>query len=209
MRANGKNRGFTLIELLVVVGIISLLSSVIMAGVSQAKVRAQDTRRVQDLVQLRNALELYALSNGGNYVNVLVGQVPWNNVNSRSYTGGMPPICNAVPGGTSWPDLFKTSLNPYMPSLSIDPANGSTYCYAYVPNLNGKGAAVAAIRASDLKYVVAIVGSPDMSIVNTAVPGYRIGQLPINGGIYNDAGNIGQVLSGSFTTATFGGGSGS
>lgn len=58
---------FTLIELLVVIAIISLLSSVVFASVNSARVKARDSRRMQDVVQLRNALNLYASSNNGSY----------------------------------------------------------------------------------------------------------------------------------------------
>jgi len=59
--------GFTLIELLVVIAIIGLLSSIVFASLNKARAKARDSKRVQDLVQLRNALELYALSNNGLY----------------------------------------------------------------------------------------------------------------------------------------------
>ncbi len=57
-------KGFTLIELLVVIAIISLLSSIIFGSLQQARAKARDKKRIQDLVQLRNALELYREANG-------------------------------------------------------------------------------------------------------------------------------------------------
>ena len=57
-------RGFTLIELLVVISIISLLSSVVLSSLSSARMKARDARRMQDLIQIRNALEMYRLDNG-------------------------------------------------------------------------------------------------------------------------------------------------
>lgn len=60
-------RGFTLIELLVVVSIIGLLSSVVLASVVNARKSGQDSGRVQALVQVRNALELYYSNNGNQY----------------------------------------------------------------------------------------------------------------------------------------------
>src|SRR3989344_2432781 len=54
-----ESRGFTLIELLVVIAIIGLLSSVVLASLNGARVKARDARRVADLKQLQVALELY------------------------------------------------------------------------------------------------------------------------------------------------------
>ena len=58
------SQGFTLIELLVVVAIIGLLSSVVLSSLNSARVKARDTKRKEDMTQLRNALELYYSVNG-------------------------------------------------------------------------------------------------------------------------------------------------
>jgi len=71
--------GFTLIELLVVISIISLISSIVLVAVKNARDRAYDTRRLADLSSLQKAFELYyqdrqfyptytALTGGGNNV---------------------------------------------------------------------------------------------------------------------------------------------
>ncbi len=52
-------KGFTLIELLVVIAIIGILSSVVLASLNSARVKARDARRVADLKQIQVALELY------------------------------------------------------------------------------------------------------------------------------------------------------
>jgi general secretion pathway protein G len=52
-------KGFTLIELLVVIAIIGMISSVILASISNARKKANDARRLSDIKQLHNALALY------------------------------------------------------------------------------------------------------------------------------------------------------
>lgn len=56
-------RGFTLVELLVAVGIIGVLASVAMFSISEARAKARDTRRVQDVRVLSQALDIYATTN--------------------------------------------------------------------------------------------------------------------------------------------------
>ena len=67
MKIQTKESGFTLIELLVVVAIIGLLSSVVLTGLNSAKQKAEYQEFGSNLVQLRNALQLYATDNGGAY----------------------------------------------------------------------------------------------------------------------------------------------
>jgi len=54
-----KQKGFTLIELLVVIAIIGLLSSVVLASLATAREKSRDARRVSDIRQIAQALELY------------------------------------------------------------------------------------------------------------------------------------------------------
>ena len=61
--------GFTLIELLVVVGIIGLLSSVLVTGLSRSRVSARNTERVAQVGEYIKAFEQFQ-------------------VNARSYPGG-------------------------------------------------------------------------------------------------------------------------
>ena len=58
-----KNKGFTLIELMMVISIISLLSSIVLASLSQAGKRSRDAVRLSDIKQIRNAIELYINDN--------------------------------------------------------------------------------------------------------------------------------------------------
>lgn len=62
-RSKKRRGGFTLIELLVVVSIISLLSSVILASVRESRGKAQDSKVVSQLLEMRTVAEL-SNSNG-------------------------------------------------------------------------------------------------------------------------------------------------
>ncbi|MFH1047092.1 MAG: type II secretion system protein [Patescibacteria group bacterium] len=52
-------QGFTLVELLVVIAIIGLLSTMAMVGLSGARQKARDTKRLADVRQIMISLELY------------------------------------------------------------------------------------------------------------------------------------------------------
>jgi len=119
--------GFTLIELLVVVAIIGLLSSVVLASLNSARMKSRDVRRLEDFTQIRNALNLYALDNNGNYP--LGGY----------YTSWSGSGCH------DWQTL-ATALSPYMKTLPLDPSgHGATgacsvapdvYWYAYLTSFS-------------------------------------------------------------------------
>jgi prepilin-type N-terminal cleavage/methylation domain-containing protein len=64
MTTSSQRKGFTLIELLVVIAVIGILASVILVGLSGARQRGRDAKRIQDLRQIQNGLELYFSANG-------------------------------------------------------------------------------------------------------------------------------------------------
>ncbi len=57
-------RGFTLIELMVVIGIISLLSSIVLASVKTARDRTNETRILRSVQGLQTAVELFKTEKG-------------------------------------------------------------------------------------------------------------------------------------------------
>ncbi len=66
-------KGFTLIEMLVVIAIVGLLSSVVVVGLTGAREKARDARRVADIRGIQNDLEIeysnasgYPADSGGN-----------------------------------------------------------------------------------------------------------------------------------------------
>ena len=71
------DRGFTLIELLVVVSIISLLTSVVLASLKESRGKAQDSKVVSQLLEMRSVAELnnstasYGIADGANLCGTL------------------------------------------------------------------------------------------------------------------------------------------
>lgn len=112
-------RGFTLIELLVVIAIIGILSGVVLASISTARMKARDIRRVADLAQIRNALEMY-FDDRGYY--------PQARGEARGDSGCSGWDCNgyAISNAASWTAL-AADLAPYISPLPTDPIN-STGC---------------------------------------------------------------------------------
>lgn len=108
-------KGFTLIELLVVISIIGLLSTVILASLNIAKSKANDSKRLADIKQISNALELY-YNDRGVYPG-LAGSPGWWGYEIISVNN------------TKW-QLLQTELSPYLSKLPVDPKNNDVPCYA-------------------------------------------------------------------------------
>lgn len=54
-----RNKGFTLIELIVVIAIIGVLATLIINNLNDARTRARDSKKKQELVALKTGLRLY------------------------------------------------------------------------------------------------------------------------------------------------------
>ena len=57
-------KSFTLVELLVVIAIISILAAGLLVGLSKARVKARDARRIADLRNVQSLLEVYYAQEG-------------------------------------------------------------------------------------------------------------------------------------------------
>lgn len=115
------NKGFTLIELLVVIAIIGVLSSIVLASLNSARIKARDARRKADLRSLELAIQLYYDS-----------------------TGTFPDSETTHLG--DWPAGYKTQLAPYISKPPLDPLENSvnrmygSFRMTWAPdsNCNGK-----------------------------------------------------------------------
>jgi prepilin-type N-terminal cleavage/methylation domain-containing protein len=57
-------KGFTLIELLVVISIISLLTSIILSSLSDAKAKGRDAAKIRAMIETRSALQMHFSDKG-------------------------------------------------------------------------------------------------------------------------------------------------
>jgi prepilin-type N-terminal cleavage/methylation domain-containing protein len=115
----GTRAGFTLIELLVVISIISLLASMMLVSIKNARLDARDLKRKQDLAQLNTALGLYYDANNSQYPNC-------------------PPWTYSTDANWNTTGCLITALKPYLSKLPVDPLNtpggpwnNGIYDYAY------------------------------------------------------------------------------
>jgi len=110
-----KNRGFTLIELLIVVTILGLLSAIILVGLGGVRSQGRDTRRIADLRQVQNALEIYFNKN-------------------QTY-----PIVAGGDAQTRWSNLTTalTGAGIGVSAIARDPLNRTPYFYDYGASANG------------------------------------------------------------------------
>ncbi len=104
-----KTKGFTLIELLVVIAIIGILSSVVLASLNSARLKARDLKRLTAIKQISSALEMY-YDTYNTYPVILA----YNNTSS---------------GDVNWLTGFATALQPYLGTLPSDSTSGG-YLYS-------------------------------------------------------------------------------
>jgi prepilin-type N-terminal cleavage/methylation domain-containing protein len=130
-----KNLGFTLIELLVVISIISLLSSIVMSSINNARAKGRDAQRIRTLWEIRTALQMY-YSDNGYYPNC-----GGNNVCSSNGYGGAISTLGVVP--------------QYIKSIPNDPINTSTtYGYYYARKYTPTSKSTAIWTDLDLNFIL-------------------------------------------------------
>lgn len=108
-------KGFTLIEILIVVAIIAILASVILVGLGPTQEAGRDARRVSDLAEVQNGLELY-YNACGNY---------------PGPTTGCGVAAIVAPGYANMALSLKAVASLGINSVPNDPANTGTHVYKF------------------------------------------------------------------------------
>ena len=109
------NKGFTLIELLVVIAIIGMLSSIVLASLNSARMKARNARTKVDVHQIILALGFYFDSNG-------------------FYPVTSNWVC-LKPSGSCWAGNYSgdaglvSLLSPYISSIPLTQARQGDYSY--------------------------------------------------------------------------------
>jgi len=101
-------KGFTLIELLIVIAVIGILASVVLVGLGPVQKQGRDARRISDLRQVQNGLELYYSKNGS--------------YPTTDWSGLVTALTGAGIGVSNVPNDPKPGQNYYYYS------DGTTYC---------------------------------------------------------------------------------
>ena len=117
-------KGFTLIELLIVVAIIGLLASVVLVGLGGFRARGRDARRIADLRETQNALELYYTKNNA-YPAATVGD-SWGGLKTALVGAGIgvTTISNDPLGSSrSYQYGVSTDFQNYVERANLEDSN--------------------------------------------------------------------------------------
>lgn len=116
-------QGFTLIELLVVIAIIGFLASFLFASFSYTQTIARDMRRVREVKQVQELVEMYAVDHNRQYP-----------VTPEGWWGSCAEKCGHDWGKTTDDWVPNLVAEGYVPKLPLDPkpADSCSSCYLYL-----------------------------------------------------------------------------
>ena len=113
MMNTARGYGFTIVELLVVLAVIAMLFSIALVAFSGIQAKSRDTRRIEDIAQIRKALNLYYVSHNRFPV-----------ITSTTTIDGSDALSSALVG------------NEAMRAITGDPVGGA-YRYTYKSDATG------------------------------------------------------------------------
>ncbi|MFA6474913.1 MAG: prepilin-type N-terminal cleavage/methylation domain-containing protein [Patescibacteria group bacterium] len=148
-RTQTNEQGFTLIELLIVIAIIGLLATLAIVSLTTAQRKARDTKRLADVKQLQNAVELFYSE-------------------SSAY-----PLSTDTTNET-WTEFGSTTgIGNYITNIPVDPTNSGTSIYTYGANSVGTEYFIGA-KLEDTSHT-ALSGDDDGSYIVGTTAGWLAG----------------------------------
>ena len=121
-------KGFTLIEILIVVAIIAILASVVLIGLGPTQQAGRDARRISDLRQIQNGLELYFNKCGYYPGDAVAGSCAGHaHVATTGYNGGATTAKAALTGSAIGINSVPDDPNSSQHYVYRTDAGGSTY----------------------------------------------------------------------------------
>lgn len=112
-------RGFTLIELLVVISIIGVLTTLILANLSDARSRARDAVKKSELTQLKTALRLYYNDNQKYPINQAT-------IGTSTFTSGTTIYMKKLPAEFTYTQIDDDSFTLSVPLENASDADLAT-----------------------------------------------------------------------------------
>lgn len=119
----GAKWGFTLIELLVVIAVVAVIVSLTVVGLTSVRGKSRDSKRVGDIRQIQNALEMYYNANN-NYPTAITFGNPIVDPGGVTYMAKVPSAPTTVDGSCTSDNNAYT----YTYSASIPSSYSLTYC---------------------------------------------------------------------------------
>lgn len=116
-----KIKGFTLIELLVVIAIIGVLSSIVLASLSNSRERARVTKARMEINQLKNAIEYARMEQNATLRNITLNFCTYCN-GPATYQTSMQRIMTA--GNNTYQGLEMITLDPWGSHYQLDENEG-------------------------------------------------------------------------------------